>query len=383
MPKQVKKSGLTAKYGDDIRKAHEAHKDDELRLGAGGDLPAGIENGIAQLVDCKFDVYKDGNNAGEYYFYAAGVVKEPKKVGAVPVEGLRTSVMEAVCETTTRAGEVRSVEYHIDRIYNELRKLGVDTAELDPADLESVAAALKEAQPHFRFRTWQGKPTPQYPDPRVNHDWRGVVENYEEDGEGTEDAVEDATGDDDAETLAARADAGDHEAQLALTKQAQQAGVDPDAYDTWAAVAEAIAEGGGAAEEEEAEEEEAAEGEEASEGEISLQDLGDMADEGDEEAIDKLTEAAEEAELDPDEYPTWKELADALVAARTEGGEEEEEETPPPEKGDVMFYKPPKAKKALECEITAVLPKAQKVNLKALDDGRTFKGVAWDELSAE
>ncbi len=40
---------------------------------------------------------------------------------------------------------------------------------------EEALETLKEEAPHFEFRTWKGKPTPQYPDPRTNHVWNGAV----------------------------------------------------------------------------------------------------------------------------------------------------------------------------------------------------------------
>jgi hypothetical protein len=66
--------------------------------------------------------------------------------------------------------------------------------------------------------------------------------------------------------------------------------------------------------------------------EVDLTQLGESADEGDEDAIGKLTELAEEAGLDVDDYPeSWASLAEALAGSSTEE-EEEEEETPPPKK---------------------------------------------------
>jgi hypothetical protein len=392
MPSKKSKSSLSAKLGSEGRSAYEAHKGDETRLtGGGGDLPPGIDSGIAQLVDCKFDLYKTGDNVGEFFFYAAGIVKQPKKVKDIPVEGLRTNIMETMCVTEGRKRE--SIEDHLDWVLNEFRKLGVDTTESSFDDLEDVAASLKEAQPHFRFRTWQGEPTKEYPNPRVNHDWRGVCE-YEEDDSAAEDAVEDSTDgaedESDLDTLAVAADGGDQEAQNKIMEAAEAVEVDSGGYDTWAAVVEAIGEAGSAkpapkkkskpapkkAEPEEEEEEE------KDDSDISLQDLGGMADDdGDEDAMEKLAQAAAEAELDPNDYPSWAELADALVEARIAGEEEEEEEEWKPEKMDVCFYKTnPKAKKSTECEVTAVFEAKKLVNLKSLDDDKVFKAVPWSAL---
>lgn len=59
--------------------------------------------------------------------------------------------------------------------------------------------------------------------------------------------------------------------------------------------------------------------------EVTLEELVEMADnDGDEEAIEALTEAAAEFDIDPDEYATWAEVGELLEAAM-EGAEEEEE----------------------------------------------------------
>jgi hypothetical protein len=55
--------------------------------------------------------------------------------------------------------------------------------------------------------------------------------------------------------------------------------------------------------------------------EDDLDALGEAADAEDEEAIDRLTTLAGEADLDPDDYDTWAELATAL----SEGGEDGED----------------------------------------------------------
>lgn len=52
--------------------------------------------------------------------------------------------------------------------------------------------------------------------------------------------------------------------------------------------------------------------------------LGKAADKGDEDATETLTEYAGQAELDPDEYETWAELATAIIEALSEGEDEED-----------------------------------------------------------
>lgn len=106
----------------------------------------------------------------------------------------------------------------------------------------------------------------------------------------------------DLETLGAEADSEDTDAQETLTNLATGAGVDPDEYDTWAELAEALAEGGG--------------GEEAPEEEgPTLADLGEQADNDDEDSQAKLTELAEANDIDPNSYDTWAEVATLLEEA--------------------------------------------------------------------
>ena len=57
---------------------------------------------------------------------------------------------------------------------------------------------------------------------------------------------------------------------------------------------------------------------------MTIEQAGDAADEGDEEAIEELTSLAEQYELDPDTFPTWAELA-AAIKPLLAGSEEEEE----------------------------------------------------------
>ena len=319
--KQV--GGLMAALGKKGQSALAAHKNDETRFSIGGDLPEGIDGGIAQLVECKFDTYKKGTNEGEYYFLAAGVVKEPSMVGTIPCRGLRTQIMEPVCDTPGRSRE--TVDEHFEWILNELRKLGVETSAIDGDSIESVAKALKEEQPHFRFRTWKGESSVDFPNPRVQHTWNGSCEYSE-----------------------------------------------PEEYD------EVVDE----TEEEPEEEAEEEESEATEEEENTLQSLGEEADSGDEDAILQLTNRAEEAGFDPNEYETWADLAEAIEDGSTEedGEEDGEEEIIAPEKGSVYGYRPPKSKKDIDCEVTAVFAGKQTCNLKNLDSGLSYKQVAWNKL---
>lgn len=326
MARSAGKVKLADKLGPKAAKAYESHKNDEINYGGGADLPDGIEGGVAQLVECKFDEYKDGAMKGKLYFLAAGIVVQPVTHNGIHIQGLRTQIgPEPLCETPTRGR--KTLDEHIEWVQNELKKLGADLSETTLDDLDSVVEALKEEQPYFRFRTWKGKATKQYPDPRVNHQWRGACEY---DGEAAaDDVVED-----------------------------EEAAEEPED--------EAVAE------------------EEA--GEEDLTALAEAADNGDDEAQAKLEKLAEAQGIDATEIATWAEVA-AMLEDGSEGGsdaepEEEGEAQAPPEKGEVWYYKPPKARKLVECEVTAVFASKEVVNLKNLDDGKTiYKSVPWSALS--
>jgi hypothetical protein len=341
MPKKVMKSGLAAKLGTAAQQAFEDHKNDDTDYGAGSDLPAGIEGGIAQLVECKFDTYKKGENEGEYFFYAAGVVVSPSDVNGVRVAGLRTQIMEPMCATPTRKRS--TVDEHVAWAMNELRKLGIDTKELDLDGMESAAEALKEAQPHFRFRTWKGEKQTSGPyanrEPRVQHEWRGVTEYVPEEGDA---GVVDDTPDEPAPSKGKPA--------AGKGKPAPKAATDGDDLDA----------------------------------------LAEAADGGDTEAQTRLTELAGEAGVSDDDRDSAADWAGvvALIQSAGDGGGDDGKETAAddwqPAKGEVYGYKPPKAKKPVDVEIMAVDEKKQTVNAKNLDDGKTlYRGVAWSELSGE
>jgi len=300
------KSGLAGKLGLAGNKAVQSHKDDETKFPGGGSLPTGIENGIAQLVECKFDLFKSGDNTGEYYFMAAGVVLAPSTQDGIPILGLRTQLgPEPLCDTPKSRGR-KTVDEHISWVLNELRKLGVDTSSLTIEDLEATVEALKAEAPTFRFRTWKGKPTKDFPDPRVNEQWRGACEYAVDAAPPVED--ETAEAEEDVEDAA-----------------------------------------------------------EAAEEEVDLAALGEAADGGDEDAAKRLEELAEEQGIDPEEIESWAEVASMLASGETpeeaeeeteeeteEEEEPEEEEDAIPAKDEIWYYKKPGAKKYTECEVTAV-----------------------------
>lgn len=358
MAGQVVKSVLAAKLGSKAAAAVKKHKNDETKLPGGGSLPDGIENGIAQLTECKVDVYKEGQQKGQPYFYAAGIVVAPEEHGGIPIKGLRTSIMEPLCDTPGR--KRATFDDHMAECLNQLRLLGYDTTQMESGeDFEAACAALKEIQPHFRFRTWKGKKETTGPyagrEPRVNEVWMGQVE-YGGDGTTADDATTDATAGDDAvvddtpadndsaqgeanaagddsgpdlDALVAKAEKKDKTARQELTDLALAAGVDQDAIDNaedWAAVAAMIREGGSGATAEEPKAE---------------------------EFVPEVGSVYYYTQTDP---KTGKPLTDPKT----------------------------KKPKRIEVEVTKVDKKGETATVKDLNTGKALpKPVAWSDLSAE
>jgi hypothetical protein len=384
--KQNTSGGLFKKLGTALAKAHEAHKDEEVKYSNMGDLPPGINNGIAQLVECKFSQYEKGDQAGEYFFYAAGVVVSPTEHKGLRITGLRTSIMEPLCDTPTRSR--KTVDEHVGWIYNELRKLGCDTSSLTPDNLEEVAAMLKEAKPFFQFRTWAGQPSAEYPDPRTNHTWNGVCE-FTPSEDGTTSGVQD-NGDDNEPAP---------ESKPTKTTAAPKATPTTAASKTTATTTKTATKPTAPVKKEP----EPEPGPEFNEFQ-DLDSLGEAAQEnGEDGAIDRLTEMALAAGMtqeDIDGAESWLAVVQFIKENpttpedSTEGEEEPEPEPEGPKVDDVYKYQPndpktkkpainPKTKKPLivECTVTRVAERKQTVDLLNLDDGKTvYKAVAWTAL---
>src|SRR3982751_6537654 len=142
MPMQRSKvSGIFSRYGNKAVEAFNKHKGDETEYGNFGELPPGIDGGIAQLVDCRVLEIKEGKqNAGELMFFARGVVVEPEEVEdprtgmVVRIKNRNTTLSEPLFYTEGRARE--TTEEHMAHILNELRKLGLPTEDISATDEE-------------------------------------------------------------------------------------------------------------------------------------------------------------------------------------------------------------------------------------------------------
>lgn len=367
MPPVKSTSSLMAKYGASLDKAVQAHAGDTTNYGPVR-LPGGIRNGIAKLVECKFDTFKTGENVGHYFFRAAGVVIEPGEVttpdGKVPVRGLQTSIIIPCCATKTRAGKVTTQEQNLAEILNEMRKLGGEnyTRGAKGSALEALAAGLVAAGPYFRFSTSQSAPTPEFPDPRVWENWNGSkgLEDYEPP---TDDGVEEDAGEPEtAEEVESETEAEEAESFNEFDgEEKAEAGGDEDDLDALASAAD---------------------------------------DDQDKSAMAKLKALAKKAgvsEQDIDDADSWASLAALIRSA----GEEEPTPPPAPKKKtaaapavpkvkEVWMYLPPgknpatKApyKEPIEAQVTKVNAAKATATVKDLDTGKEYADVPFSALKA-
>lgn len=214
--------------------------------------------------------------------------------------------------------KVKSQDEQVARALNELRKLGIDTAALAPDDWQDAMESKGKEDVAFRFHTSQTKPTTKYPEPRVYEWWDGLIESYEANGEAVASSV------------------------VEEEPEAESNGEATDTSDVdWAAV-------------------------------------GEAAEAGDAEARAQITQAGIDAGIaeQVEAADNWIEAAGLLGG---EVAEQEAEANTAPEKGETVNYKPPKAKKSIECEVTAVFEGKETCNLKA-EDGTSYKGIKWSEL---
>jgi len=349
MAKKTTDGGLLSKkLGAKLAKAHAAHQSDTTTVSDNASLPTGIDFGIARIKSVKFGEYKNGDLKGELFFMATATVLEPKEHDGVRIEGLNTQIdPEPLCDT--ERGKRQSFDEHYAWVLNELRLMGIDTNEIAADDLEAVAEALTNDPPVIQFRTWGGGEyvgdDGQTRQGRVNHEWRGILENYTE--------VQDEEIQDDTADVPANVPD-----KKPPTKKRAARAAEPEP-----------------------------EPEPEPETEPETEDLDALAvaadTDGDEEAQLRIAELAEAAGIDPQDaaYASWTSVVTAIqgIGGAAEEPAEEEEEWVPAVK-DVYLYKAPKSWKAVECMVTKVGLRAQTVDLKSEVDGTVYQGVAWDSL---
>ena len=374
-----------------------AHSSDETDYGQEFiDLPPGIKSGVAAVIEAKLGTYQKGVYEGERFLYLAGAVVEPvehtyapqvfvngkvqtQDVVTVNIEGQRTSLMVPWCETTKQVkGQtvVVSLDDNASTLLNELRKLGVDTESVvDVPSLEAVLVALVEVAPYFKFSTNASTPSAQYPIPRTWERWHGDrgLEDYE--SLDSDEVVDETEEPEEEESI----DENDIPEGSIWCKACGGTGKSTKGKKC------RICKGLGYVTNPEFDSEEPEEDD--SEEEQSLEELAAEADAEEEDGSEdaetiartKITEIAEKLDINPDEYGSWEEVAEAIQEKESEGGDNNDRDDPA--KDEVYEYKPPRARKLVDVVVIESFPRKKTVTLKNLEDGKTlYKDIPWDDL---
>lgn len=367
MPMQTGKSSILTKLGDRFRQAAEQHKNDPVEVSGFNDLPAGILGGVAQLVECKFTQIAAGKqNAGEYMFYAAAIVKSPQEHNGQRVAGLRTQISEPIFDTPSRAR--KTIPEHVKEVQNHLKLLlgprpNNAYPELGAETMEATMAALAAHRPHLKFRTWK------MPKQVLGQDDKGQWWVYTEDDKGTRSA-------------APVAGKGPYKTQAAAAAVNPYAGKDSMVNHDWQGLfsyqdnGQAPTSAGGqtpshvqddsppAADSNVETQPPADTGVTPPDVEVDLDALAIAAgEESNQDARDQLSAIAQEVGITEAEvnnkYQTWEELVAEIRArqagagAETPDGAPADEAVVPPKKDDMFFYKllDPKTKRKRKVEI--------------------------------
>ena len=154
MAAQTGQSSILAKLGKRGQEVAAAHATKEPELPNMG-LPAGIENAIAQVVDCKFGIVEEGKpKAGAMYFMAQGIVKEPSTFKGMTIAGRRTMIYKEIADAKGNINE-KNMEWAQDQLKILVGK-NADPTMFHLDKMESTAALIRKAKPHTLFRTWKG-----------------------------------------------------------------------------------------------------------------------------------------------------------------------------------------------------------------------------------
>ena len=162
MASQTGQSSIFAKLGNQTREAmaKTATKEPEI---PGMNLPAGIDNGIAQVVECKFGISEPGKkNPGAMYYMSQAIVKEPEYLktenGRIKVAGRRTMLYKEVVSPPNQQGERKVNEKNMEWAQDQLKMLVGKNANPEMFHLdkmESTAAFIRQAKPHTLFKTYK------------------------------------------------------------------------------------------------------------------------------------------------------------------------------------------------------------------------------------
>lgn len=307
------------------------HKGDEKELPkSGGTVPAGIDNGIAQLIVARFDEKKDGKHKGKPILNLQAIVvdvldSDPK---------LKTAIKKRIFNSedlfdTPEASKVKTFDQHFAVALNKLRLLGVDTEGIEAADdLIDLLAALEQEKPCFEFRSWQGQPWKGKPG-RIQVPWGEKLEDYTP-PDGTEGSVEDNSGEESTEDSS---------------------------------------------------NDSAVEGEsDSSPEEVDWDEMAIKAEANDQEAKDAFTAKAEELGIakEVEEAENWEAAAELIKATLSGDAPSEPEEAPwVPEKNEVYKIKPKGESKKIDVKVTAVSTKNKTMDVVGVANKKNYKGLKW------
>lgn len=369
--------GFLQKMADEARRAFETHKSDETEYSSFGDVPPGINNGVAQLTKLEFKQVKEGKtNAGQWMFYAEGRVLRPLSVidprnkEEVRTEGLLTKLFEPLYDTPDRTR--KTFDDHMAQVLNELRKLGLNTASLRWEQLEQGMQALVQAAPYFKFRTYQMPPRPgETREPMVNHAWEGEIRDYQPDGDdGVNDQSSGPQAQPPAPATAPATQARRPAASTNGTTNGPAAKATPQARTGKSQAPQPTPQAG--------------DGQEAFDEFGDVDSLVAAANRNEVEAQDRLKEMAMKAGASDQEIidaPDWETVGKMAMAGQDDTGEGG------PEVGTTVFYRPvnPRTnkpdKRRVECQIIKVDADSRTVDLKSMVDAKTkYTGVPVDQL---
>lgn len=404
---EVSTSALFRKFKNRFAKAAQVHAADAYENKVTGRLPAGIENGIAQFNNCKLGTYASGPNKDQPYATVSGTCVFPEfHTDGTKTKGLPTYMTFPLCATGQAGTEgYKSEEDNFGEFQNCLKGLlgpGDHTEAVSGENLEATIQALNEARPYFRFRTWayakdeiveanggfevwrKGRKltgTPTYPtmealrakhkyvgeEPWVNSEW-GAQEDWQEADDpaaGVEDGGAAAPPPAKPTPAAAAKPSSNGTAKPVVAAKPAPAKPapkqpDPEPEPSYSDVSD-----------------------------LDLTGLGERADRGEEDAALRLQELAEEHAVEKvnGEWPgaTWSELA--VIIAETMGGVSDGEAADEGGGDDPHAWikegetckvdiapdpKKPKVTKRVDCEIEAVYPDEQEVELKNLTTGASI-----------
>lgn len=405
---EISTSALFRKFKTRFAKASQAHAGDAYENKVTGRLPAGIENGIAQFNNWKLGTYATGPNKDQPYATGAGTCVFPLyHTDGTKTKGLPTYVSFPLCATGTPGTDgFTSEEDNWKEFQNCLKGLlgpGDHTEAVMGDNLEATIQALNEARPYFRFRTWSyGKDeiveanggfevwrkgrklsnSATYPteaalrakhkyvgeEPRVNSDW-GAQEDWTEE-------VDPAAGVEDSGTPAP---ASTPKPAAAAKPSTNGAAKQPESAKVAAKILNKPA-----AKQPDPEPEPSYD----DANDLDITGLGERADRGEEEAALRLQELAEQHGVEKTADGEWPGasyaemavfVAEAMAAGATpdEGGTDDDPHAWIKEgetcKVDIVpDPKKPKVTKRVDCEIEAVYPDEQEVELKNLTTGKSI-----------